>query len=88
MALCIRCCGTGRYLGNGMMMTNCTLCDEHGHMISSKEEKVAYKSAANSSLDKRTNSYKNAIKELMNTDQKLTKKEAEKLFENAYNKGE
>lgn len=87
MQKCIRCCGTGKYLGNGFIMTTCTLCDEDGYMIP-VENKNLNASKPSIKLDRRSESYRKAIKELMNTNSSLTRQEAVKLFDEAYSKGE
>jgi hypothetical protein len=74
--LCYRCGGTGRYLGNGMMMTDCTLCDDTGNLIKESQPKI----------DRHSSSYKKAIKEIMALNPSITKDEAVKMFDKAYNK--
>lgn len=72
--LCYRCGGTGKYLGNGMMMTDCTLCDDG---------KVIEKSAPK--IDRKSKSYQTAIKEIMAINPDITRAEAVKMFDKAYN---
>jgi hypothetical protein len=77
--LCIRCGGSGMYLGNGMMMTDCELCNEEEY-----EQKEA------PSLDKinrNSKSYQKAIKDIMAINPDITRKEAIKMFDEAYIKG-
>lgn len=71
--MCIRCGNTGRYLGNGMMMTDCELCAE-------KEEKETQE-ATPVKIDRKSKSYKDAIKDIMLSSPGLTRVEAVKLFE-------
>lgn len=73
--LCYRCGGTGRYLGNGMMMTDCTLCED-GKVIEKSDPKV----------DRKSKSYQTAIKEIMAINPEITRAEAVKMFDKAYDK--
>lgn len=73
--LCYRCGGTGRYLGNGMMMTDCRICDE-GKIIDKPAPKI----------DRKSKSYQNAIKEIMAINPTLSRSEAVKMFDKAYDK--
>ena len=77
MSLCIRCGGTGKYLGNGMMMTDCTLCDE--------DNEVA-KSQTTPKIDRKSKSYQSAIKDIMALNPTITRQEAVKMFDKAYDK--
>lgn len=74
--LCHRCGGTGKYLGNGMMMTNCTLCDDDGRIVETKEPKI----------DRKSKSYQKAIKDIMAINPTISHTEAVKMFDNAYDK--
>lgn len=74
--LCYRCGGTGKYLGNGMMMTNCTLCDEDGKIIEPSAPKI----------DRKSKSYQTAIKDIMAINPTITRAEAVKMFDKAYDK--
>ena len=87
MQKCIRCCGTGKYLGNGFIMTTCTLCDEDGYMITNND-KPANLPKPQIKLDRRSESYRKAIKDIMLASPALTRQEAVKLFDEAYAKGE
>ena len=75
MKLCIRCGGTGRYLGNGMMMTDCKLCDEDNE----PSEKVV-------KIDRKSSSYQKAIKDIMAINPTISRAEAVKMFDKAYDK--
>lgn len=68
-------------------MTTCTLCDEDGYMIANND-KPANLSKPQIKLDRRSESYRKAIKDIMNTNSSLTRQEAVKLFDEAYAKGE
>ena len=73
--LCYRCGGTGRYLGNGMMMTDCNLC---------KDGKLEDESTPK--IDRKSQSYKQAIKEIMDINPDISRAEAVKMFDKAYDK--
>ena len=73
MKLCIRCGDTGKYLGNGMMMADCELCDD------SKALPIA-------KIDRKSKSYQTAIKEIMSLNPEITRAEAVKIFDKAYEK--
>lgn len=73
--LCHRCGGTGKYLGNGMMMTDCTLCDD-GKVIAKTSPKI----------DRKSKSYQTAIKDIMAINPTISRAEAVKMFDKAYDK--
>lgn len=77
MTLCIRCGGTGRYLGNGMMMTDCALCDEDNEVENPQISPM---------IDKKSKSYQTAIKDIMALNPTITRQEAVKMFDKAYHK--
>lgn len=79
--LCHRCGGSGKYLGNGMMMTDCRICDEYGEVkaLDHKDDKVI-------AIDRRSQSYKDSIKKIMQLNPKITREEAVKMFDEAYEK--
>jgi hypothetical protein len=80
--LCYRCGGTGRYMGNGMIMTDCKPCP-----ILLKDQKESIKLADDSyKLDKRSKSYKDAIRDIMSLNDGVSKEEAVKMFDDAYEK--
>lgn len=76
MIKCIRCGDSGKYLGNGMMLTDCNLCDDDTD-IPNKFPKI----------NRKTKSYKKAIKDIMALHPSLTNVEAVKMFDEAYEKG-
>ena len=76
-AICIRCCGTGKYLGNGMMMTDCELCNNNYTMSNHKPIPI-------DKIDRKSDSYKAAIKEIMELNPKISRKDAIKMFNDAY----
>jgi len=77
MSLCIRCGGSGKYLGNGMMMTDCNLCDD-------VNEPIEVPSVAK--IDRKSKSYQKAIKDIMALNPTITRPEAVKMFDKAYDK--
>ena len=73
--LCIRCSGTGSYLGNGMMITDCELCnayDEPKSIVPSLDK-----------INRNSKSYQKAVKDIMDAS-KVARKEAIKMFDEAY----
>jgi hypothetical protein len=78
---CTRCNGTGKYMGNGMIMANCYLCDDEGDMV----ETNAVVSEIDQ-IDRKSESYKKAIKDIRAVNPGISKKEAVKMFNDAYQK--
>jgi hypothetical protein len=78
--LCYRCGGTGKYLGNGMIMTHCNICNED------KKVNIIAKEANNVKIDKRSKSYIKAIEDIMQLNPDINRREAAKMFDEAYNK--
>lgn len=76
--LCIKCGGTGQYLGNGFIMTDCNMCNGYS-------EEIEAPPLVN--IDRRTKSYQKAIKEIMDLNPKITRNDAVKMFDEAYAKG-
>lgn len=76
--VCERCNGARRYLGNGFMMTDCNLCND--------KQNTTLPIVPIEKIDRRSKSYKIAIKEIMNLDQKITRQQAEKMFDESYAK--
>jgi hypothetical protein len=74
--LCIRCNGNGKYLGNGMMMTNCELCENTRNNDSIKAPEL-------DKIDRRSKDYRDAINDIMK-ESNLSRKEATQIFEEAY----
>jgi hypothetical protein len=81
---CNACTGTGKKMGNGMIIIDCTLCHGTGDFEDNFSDKNQGQIV--SSIDRRSKSYKEAIKEIMNLNPLTTKKEAEKLFLETYDK--
>lgn len=73
--LCIRCGGTGKYLGNGMIQADCYCKDVVIH--------TDYKPAVCPNIDKRSKDYRESIKKIM-VETGVDRIEAVKLFEQAY----
>ena len=85
MGLCRRCGGTGRYLGNGFVLTDCNQCPDEAY-----EHEVSHKIKQITPLDKidrRSKSYRDAIKDIMNINKNISYQEAVKMFDEAYVKG-
>jgi len=80
--LCYRCHGTGIYFGNGMMKADCDKCDGFGTLLS--QDELAQIENKGTRIDKRSKEYKKAIKDIMDLDNKITRDEAEKMFQNTY----
>lgn len=76
MTLCVRCGGSGKYLGNGMMMADCNLCDDD----SQPSELITPK------IDRKSKSYQNAIKDIMKLNPTISRPDAVKIFDKAYDK--
>lgn len=76
--LCIRCNNSGQYLGNGMIMTDCTLC------TGESSSKVV--DNAKTALSRNSKSYQKAIKDIMAINPEISRAEAIKMFDKAYEK--
>ncbi len=79
--LCIKCGGTGRYLGNGMMMADCNVCDGDD-----SEPKAVKGKDVLPPIDRKSKSYQKAIKDIMAVNPSISRPEAIKMFDEAYNK--
>jgi len=80
MSLCYRCGGSGKYMGNGMMLTDCTMCDDlndNGDTATLVAPKV----------DRKSRSYRKAIADIMQLNPEITRIEAVKMFDDAYKNG-
>ncbi len=77
--LCCRCQGSGMYLGNGMIMTECNICGDF-----TPEKKTA--PVTLDKVDRRSKSYKKTIDDLMGLNPKLSREDAVKLFDETYEK--
>lgn len=71
--VCIRCQGKGSYLGLGMIVTECNLCNNDEPETPSLDK-----------IDRNSKSYKKAVKDIMNLNPEITHKEAVKIFDEAY----
>jgi|GEM_PF-3138502 hypothetical protein len=74
---CIRCGGSGMYMGNGMIMTECNLCQGDIHPVKKKFPPLE-------KIDRRSKSYNNAISDIMSTSN-ISRVEAVKVFDETYN---
>lgn len=70
---CKSCIGSGKQVGGGMIMVNCPECKGDGFIAPPK-------------IDKQSQHYKTAIKNLKKINADMTDAEAEALFEKEYNK--
>ena len=71
---CLRCGGKGEARGVGYMLSACPDC--------------AVKSVATvHKIDRKSVAYKTAIRDIMDTDAKITRQDAVKMFDEAYSKG-
>jgi len=68
-------------MGNGMIMANCHLCDDEGDIIPNKSVPKL------DAIDRKSESYKTAIKDIMDINPGIKKKDAVKMFDDAYEKG-
>ena len=78
--LCIRCNGSGTYMGNGMMMTNCELC------ANNSTSPTEYSAPSLDKIDRRSKDYRDAINDLMKQSN-VSRTEATRMFEEAYVNG-
>jgi hypothetical protein len=71
-------------MGNGMVMMTCYNCDEQGRLLEAKPDFEAPPSIA--TLDRRSQSYKKAIQDIMELNPLISRDEAVKIFDNEYQK--
>ncbi len=76
---CSTCAGSGKVLGNGMILTECKDCEGFGRVSAEKPEKSA-------KIDKKSKPYKDAIKEIMGLNPAISREDAAKMFEETYEK--
>lgn len=76
--LCIRCHGNGTYLGNGFMTTDCELCNND---IKTEELPAIEK------INRTAPSYIQAIKDIRSVHPGISRKEAVRMFDEAYLRG-
>lgn len=77
--VCIRCLGKGTYMGNGMITAECNLC--YGGESEEKEAPTLDK------INRNSKSYQKAIGDIMAINPDISRKEAIKMFDEAYVKG-
>lgn len=75
--VCIKCNGKGTYLGNGMMIVDCNLCD-------GEEPKEKIEAPTLDKINRNSKSYLKAIKDIMASNPNISRKEAIKMFDEAY----
>lgn len=76
--LCIRCQGRGSYLGLGMITVDCNLCNG---------EEPEIEAPPIDKINRNSKSYQKAIKDIMALNPDMSRKEAVKMFDDAYVKG-
>lgn len=76
--VCDRCSDSGYYLGNGMIITSCDKCDD--------TEGQRKSAPALDGIDRKSKTYQKAIKDIMSINPDITRKEAVKMFDEAYSK--
>jgi len=80
---CRRCGGTGQYMGNGYMLTDCI----HPAQVEPKPKDLATPAPAPApapAIDKRSKYYRDAIGAIMGLNPDMTRPEAIALFEKTY----
>ena len=80
---CKVCVGTGEVLGGGFMMMDCRECRGTG-VIGNADSKPAAPDLK--LLDKRSKSYKQAIRKISDLHPDLSREECEKIFDEEYEK--
>lgn len=87
---CKECHGSGELLGSGMIRVDCEHCDGEGWFDkdtdSSESIKVIPSAKKVIKLDRRGHDYKTAIRKIMELHPDITRKEAESIFEQEYQK--
>ena len=78
--LCYRCGGTGKYMGNGMIMTDCRCSDLLGAPVTDNKDVTNDPNA----IDRRSKSYKKAISDIMSLNPSIDRDKAVEMFDNAY----
>lgn len=82
--ICLRCSGSGQVLGNGLIIDDCKTCKGVGKIYD--KQPLSEDSPIQPSVDKRSRSYKAAIKEIQSVNKEMTLKDAENLFDKIYKK--
>lgn len=78
---CLRCAGSGKIVGLGMMLADCRACEGDGIVAI---DGVKDKAKTVSLLDKRSASYRQAIKKIMESG--VSKDEAARIFDEEFEK--
>jgi len=71
-------------MGNGMIMANCHVCDDEGNVLPANK---GYIVPTIDEIDRKADSYKKAIKDIMDINPGIKRKDAVKMFDDAYEKG-
>lgn len=87
--ICYRCGGSKKYMGNGMVMMTCYNCDERG--FEAKESQGCTENDTShipeAPVDRQSATYKKAIKDIMDLNPKISRKDAVKIFDREYHMG-
>lgn len=84
---CTKCAGMGHYMGNGMILTSCHVCDGIGLLPEAKNDDAPINVVEMTFIDKRSKAYKDSIKDMLAANPSMTRDDAVKLFDNAYARG-
>jgi hypothetical protein len=83
MLTCHKCTGTKKYLGNGMIVMDCDYCNADGKIpVPANHGDLEPKPF----IDRRSQSYKVAITDIMALNPKISREEAVKIFDKEYAK--
>lgn len=83
---CTSCAGMGEIRGNGMLMEDCRICSGEGQIDDKSPEKSEISEKSCIPIDKRSKAYKEAISDIMALNPDITRDEAVKMFNSAYDK--
>jgi hypothetical protein len=83
MRICHRCNGTKKYLASGMIQTTCYECDDNGKLPTPANHGDL---PAPPFIDRRSQSYKKAITDIMALNPKISREDAVKIFDKEYAK--
>ncbi len=84
MNVCYRCGGSKKFMGNGMVMMTCYHCDEQGRELAEEKKPELVNGAP--PIDRRSQSYKKAILDIMELNPLISRDEAVKIFDTEYQK--
>lgn len=81
---CKRCSGSGIVMGGGMMRVDCDDCDGNGKVYPDFDDDVSL--AKDFVIDKRSKSYREAIKKLKSIHPDMSDSEISEIFEKEFEK--